>query len=118
MTLDAGTIELFESLRPEFEEFGPSVFNIGDRPANPDRIGAWWRLARKRAGIDREWRLHDLRHWSATQAIAAGLDVRTVANRLGHVNPAMTLRVYAHALEQADQSVADGLAKSLEPAAD
>ena len=117
VTLDTTTIELFESLRSQFEQYGPWVFNLGERPANPDRIGAWWRLARKRAGIDPEWRLHDLRHWSATQAIAAGHDVRTVANRLGHVNPAMTLRVYAHALEQDDHAVADGLALSLEPEA-
>ncbi|MHB1444897.1 MAG: tyrosine-type recombinase/integrase [Acidimicrobiales bacterium] len=116
VTIDTETIELFGKLRSEFEEYGPWVLNLGDRPANPDRIGAWWRLARKRAGIDPIWRLHDLRHWSATQAIAAGHDIRTVANRLGHVNPAMTLRVYAHAVEQADQAVADGLARTLEPA--
>jgi integrase len=113
VTLDSGTAELIGALRDELGKLGPWVFNIGDRPANPDRIGAWWRLARKRAGIDPQWRLHDLRHWSATQAIAAGHDVRTVANRLGHVNPAMTLRVYAHALEQADQAVAEGLARTL-----
>lgn len=115
VTIDIETIELLGSLRAELEQYGPWVFNLGDRPANPDRIGSWWRLARKRAGIDPEWRLHDLRHWSATQAIAAGHDVRTVANRLGHVNPAMTLRVYAHALEQADQAVAEGLARTLSP---
>lgn len=116
LTLDTATLDMFEGLKAELEPLGPWVFNVADRPANPDRVGAWWRLARKRAGIDAEWRLHDLRHWSATQAIAAGHDVRTVANRLGHVNPAMTLRVYAHALEQADQAVADGLARTLAPA--
>ena len=61
------------------------------------------------AGIDAAWRLHDLRHWSATVAIGQGHDVRTVAGRLGHANPAMTLRVYAHAFAAADQAVAAGL---------
>ena len=61
------------------------------------------------AGIDERWRLHDLRHWSATVAIGQGHDVRTVAGRLGHANPAMTLRVYAHAFAAADQAVAAGL---------
>ena len=56
-----------------------------------------------------QWRLHDLRHWSATVAIGQGHDVRTVAGRLGHANPAMTLRVYAHAFAAADQAVAAGL---------
>jgi len=60
------------------------------------------------------WRLHDLRHWAATASIAAGHDVRTVAARLGHANPAMTLRVYAHAVEPQDVHVATTLAALLE----
>lgn len=40
-------------------------------------------------------------------------DVRTVAGRLGHANPAMTLRVYAHAFAAADQAVAAGLGDML-----
>ena len=43
------------------------------------------------SGVDPKWRLHDLRHWSATVAIGQGHDVRTVAGRLGHAYPAMTL---------------------------
>jgi integrase len=39
--------------------------------------------------------------------------VRTVAGRLGHANPAMTLRVYAHAFAAADQAVALGLGNIL-----
>jgi site-specific recombinase XerD len=35
-----------------------------------------------RIGIDST--LHNLRHYSATELIAAGVDVRTVAGRLGH----------------------------------
>jgi integrase len=71
---------------------------------NPERITGRWRLAASRAGLAR-WRLHDLRHWSATLAIGSGHDLRTVANRLGHPNPAMTLRVNAHAPDIADQAV-------------
>jgi hypothetical protein len=37
------------------------------------------------AGLARRaGRLHSLRHYSATELIAAGTDVRTVAGRLGH----------------------------------
>ena len=83
---------------------------------NPERIGAWWRRARDRAGVDGRWRLHDLRHWSATMSISRGHDIRTVANRLGHANPAMTLRVYAHAVESADGPVAAMLGQILDEA--
>jgi integrase len=72
--------------------------------------------AARAAGLDERWRLHDLRHWSATLAIGRGHDIRTVANRLGHANPAMTLRVYAHALEVADQAVAETLGAVLDEA--
>ena len=85
------------------------MFGLGPELVSPDRIGWWWKRARTMAGIDEAWRLHDLRHWSATVAIGQGHDVRTVAGRLGHANPAMTLRVYAHAFAAADQAVATGL---------
>ncbi len=52
-------------------------------------------------------RLHDLRHFVATQLLGAGVDVRTVAGRLGHRNAATTLNVYAHFLEQSDRAAAD-----------
>ena len=65
------------------------------------------------SGIDKKWRLHELRHWSATVSIGQGHDVRTVAGGLGHSNPAMTLRVYAHAFTAADQALAVGLGDML-----
>ena len=48
-------------------------------------------------------RLHDLRHTSATLLISEGVDVRTVAGRLGHSSPSLTLNVYAEALQSADK---------------
>jgi integrase len=47
-------------------------------------------------------------------SIASGHDVRTVANRLGHANAAMTLRVYAHAVEAVDRGVAETLGAYLD----
>jgi len=49
---------------------------------------------------------HELRHFTATEAVASGTDVRTVAGRLGHADPSITLRVYAHALEERDRDLA------------
>jgi len=114
VTLDATTVEALQRLRRYHQDLGPWVLNVGERPVNPERIGAWWRRARDRAGVDGRWRLHDLRHWSATMSISRGHDIRTVANRLGHANPAMTLRVYAHAVESADGPVATMLGQILD----
>ena len=66
------------------------------------------RLA-ERLGIDTN--LHKLRHYSATELIAAGVDVRTVAGRLGHSGGgATTLRAYAAWMSEADQRAASGIA--------
>jgi integrase len=51
-------------------------------------------------------RLHDLRHFAATQLIGAGVDVRTVAGRLGHTDATTTLRVYAQRIEERDRAAA------------
>jgi integrase len=45
-----------------------------------------------------QMRFYDLRDTAATLMIRSGVDVRTVADILGHADPAMTLRRYAHVL--------------------
>ena len=66
----------------------------------------------KRASVDTH--LHNLRHYSATELIAAGVDVRTVAGRLGHGGGGTTtLRVYAAWVAEADLRAAAGLAARL-----
>ncbi len=81
-------------------------------PSNPDRIDWWRRRSRELAGADERWHLHDLRHWSATQSIPSG--VRTLARRLGDAGPSMTLRVYGHAVERADEALAQILGETLD----
>ena len=57
----------------------------------------------------RPLKLHSTRHTWATLALGAGKSVRWVADQLGHADPALTLRVYAHALreEESDLSFAE-----------
>lgn len=40
---------------------------------------------------------------------AAGVDVRTVAGRLGHANPNVTMTVHGHFLPEKDRAAADFL---------
>ena len=54
-------------------------------------------------------RLHDLRHTNASHLVASGVDIETVAKRLGHSKPSFTLDVYGHALEENDQKASDKL---------
>ena len=57
----------------------------------------------------RPLRLHCTRHTYASRALAAGKSLRWVAGQLGHSNPELTLRQYAHMLpqEETDLSFAD-----------
>ncbi len=72
----------------------------------PDSVSRSFKRLCEKEGVPGV-RLHDLRHFVATQLLSAGVDVRTVAGRLGHRNAATTLNVYAHFLEQTDRAAAD-----------
>jgi len=65
------------------------------------------------AGERWPFRFHDLRHFSVTTLIAAGVDVRTVAARHGHAQVTMTLNRYAHALPERDREAAGILGRAL-----
>jgi len=54
-------------------------------------------------------RLHDARHWYATQLVAAGTDLNTVADQLGHSSPAFTLAVYGHSDSTRARAAADAV---------
>jgi integrase len=58
-------------------------------------------------------RLHDLRHLHATTLLLAGVPVHVVAARLGHADPAVTLRVYAHVLREQAAGVGDIFAQAV-----
>jgi integrase len=60
-----------------------------------------------------DFRLHDLRHYTATQLFAAGLNPKTVADRLGHADPSVTLRVYTANTDAQAQEAADSLEAGL-----
>ena len=48
--------------------------------------------------------LHSLRHGFASLLISHGLNVVFVSRQLGHANPNITLRVYAHLYARADHA--------------
>lgn len=81
----------------------------------PDSASRSFTRLCRRAGVAGV-RLHDLRHYVATRLLSAGVDVRTVAGRLGHRNAATTLNVYSHFLVEADRQAADVLGRIFDDA--
>ncbi|MEU6785922.1 tyrosine-type recombinase/integrase [Nonomuraea angiospora] len=62
-----------------------------------------WRASLAGAGIaaGRANGMHVLRHTAASAWLAAGVDIRTVADYLGHSDPGFTLRTYTHLMPDA-----------------
>lgn len=83
----------------------------GIEPIRPDVLTKFTKRVAVKAGVSTH--LHALRHFSATQAIAAGFDPVTVAARLGHADSSITMRVYSHAVESRDRELAASLGRTL-----
>jgi integrase len=77
-----------------------------------DTVTARWSRARRAAGVEGV-RLHDLRHWQATQLLDAGVPVPTVAARLGHADGTTTMKIYAHRTDRGDEQAAAVVAAAL-----
>lgn len=86
----------------------------GSRPMRPDKASDVFKRLRHGVGLETA-RLHDLRHFVATQLIGAGHDIRTVSGRLGHAQTSTTLNTYAAFLVGRDRAAADQLAALLDP---
>ena len=82
----------------------------GSAPLTPASVTQRYRKLARKLGL-RSTRLHSLRHYSATELIAANVDVRTVAGRLGHGSGGTTtLRTYAGWSADADRRAAEKIA--------
>ena len=122
VTLDAEMVGVLREHRARCEERARSVdtrvrrdgFVFSPAPdcavmTNPDTVTQRYGRLAKRLGFNTH--LHSLRHYSATELIAAGVDVRTVAGRLGHSGGgSTTLRTYSAFVLEADQRAAAALA--------
>lgn len=128
--LDPVTASVLAELRRRLEEraraFGvelpPDSFVFSDAPDGlepwrPHRVSKRFRRARDRAGLPSTVRLHDLRHFMATLALASGVDVATVAGRGGWARAATLLDRYAHVLEPSDREAARLLGEAVHGAA-
>lgn len=125
LRLDAYTVELLtmchEYCKHQCERLG--VVLACDAclfPSEPDFCAALkpnpstqrYRRLAKRNGL-RSTRLHSIRHYSATELLGAGVDLRAVHGWLGHTQALTTLKFYTAWLERTDNAAADVLANSI-----
>lgn len=79
----------------------------------PSRVAGAFASMAAAAGLPKGTHFHTLRHTHATWLLSEGVDVKTVAERLGHANPSTTLSIYAHAMEGRDQAAARAFADAM-----
>jgi integrase len=122
--LDAATIEALRQHRATAAkkalaagrsyDLGGWVFRRtrGEGPLTMSIVWKAWRKLAERAGV-RLVRFHDLRHTTATVMLAQGIDVRTVADVLGHSDVSTTLRTYVHSTEGGARQAAQVMGAAL-----
>lgn len=76
------------------------------KPMHPETLSHWFPKFLKRHKLP-PLNFHGLRHTSATFLISRGMDIQTVAGRLGHATSATTQNIYSHFLESKDRQAAD-----------
>ncbi|RTL61780.1 MAG: integrase [Pseudonocardiaceae bacterium] len=121
VALDAETAEILRDHRARCVERAAALglelaadsFVFSGAPDNstflrPDGVTQRYERLAARLGIATT--IHKLRHFSATELIAAGVDPRTVAGRLGHSGGGTTtLKTYSAWVSEADQRAATGI---------
>lgn len=80
------------------KKLGPLGWVVHYKGQQVGSIKTAWTRAKDRAGITRKLRPYDLRHMCATQMLAAGADLKSVSEILGHASPDLTLKTYQHTM--------------------
>lgn len=110
VSLNAIALAALESL-PTYRRREGSVFlNTEGQPVRSARD--WFEPAVEKAGL-RDYTWHCNRHTFASRLVMAGIDIRTVAQLMGHSTIQMTMR-YAHLAPEHTQAAVDRLVRSSE----
>lgn len=91
-------------------ETGYVFTNPAGHPLNPDYLTRRFRYLVRQSGLP-PVRLHDLRHGAATLAHAAGADLKTVQEQLGHTSIVLTADTYTSVLMILHFKVAEATAQ-------
>jgi integrase len=121
MALDPMTVELLrrhkETVDRRAKAAGVTIKSTGfiwsqlvdaSEPYRPIRVSGTFRGVRDKLGLTNVT-FHRLRQFSATALAGQGVGIRTIAGRLGHANPNLALRTYAHFLDVADREAATAM---------
>lgn len=117
-------VNMIKQLKAERKQ---QAINCGDQWIENDRLFVNWQGKPLSPNIPHKWLqrfckkeglpfygLHSFRHFTATQAIANGVDLKRVSKKLGHSQTSTTINIYAHAVQQANEDALNCIAGLLE----
>ena len=88
--------------------------HLDGRPLDPSTVTHTFKKIARRVGLS-ELRLHDLRHSYASFMLAAGVNIKTISQSMGHANIGITLDTYSHLLPGVGKSAAKRFDRLLKP---
>jgi len=100
--------EILDRQRERQAESDDRVFPIADMT-----LRRKWERARKLAGLE-DVTVHDLRRTHSTYAAASGVDLRTLAGRIGHTDLTMLQKHYAALVGSADMEATNTIGQALD----
>jgi integrase len=84
------------------------------KPVDVSNFYKWtWKPALRRAGLPESITPHQLRHGTASLLLNQNVPVPVVSRYLGHANPGVTMKVYAHMIDGMGGMAADGMDAAL-----
>ena len=118
--VDPGTCEIIARYAATVEEPVGEGYIFSDDGGTtawkPNRVTKTFLRYRRAAGL-RSFRLHDLRHFMATEMLEAGVPIVTVSRRLAHRRVSTTMDHYAHSVPGGDAQASAVLRAVFETAA-
>jgi integrase len=82
---------------------------FGGEPLPPGLLTIRLRQLQRQAKVTGVAPTHGFRHGMASQMVADGVDIRTIADRMGHATTSFTLSTYVHSIDGKDRAAADRL---------
>jgi len=78
---------------------------LGQTPIMPRSVTNMFAKLKAREGVNS--RFHDLRGFAGTEMMANGVNLRTIADRMGHSDPSITARLYTKVGARSDTEAAE-----------
>lgn len=83
-----------------------------DRKRHITTVKSLWAAILREASVS-DCHIHDLRHTYGTYQLAAGADITTVSETLGHADISTTKRIYAHVIDRRKREAAEAAERAI-----